>query len=81
MRKKVIVLVSLLFVLVDMYAQTFYYDTTQVFYAQRYVCDVTQESKSVRLYIVKVISLQKLKLSIKKRAQKLLMLKEKRQTL
>ena len=27
MRKKVIVLVSLLFVLVDMYAQTFYYDT------------------------------------------------------
>ena len=50
MRKKVIVLVSLLFVLVDMYAQTFYYDTTQVFYAQRYVCDVTQESKSVRLY-------------------------------
>ena len=29
MRKKVIVLVSLLFVLVDMYAQTFYYDTTQ----------------------------------------------------
>lgn len=33
-----------------MYAQTFYYDTTQVFYAQRYVCDVTQESKSVRLY-------------------------------
>ena len=23
---------------------------TQVFYAQRYVCDVTQESKSVRLY-------------------------------
>ena len=30
MRKKVIVLVSLLFVLVDMYAQTFYYDTTQV---------------------------------------------------
>ena len=28
MRKKVIVLVSLLFVLVDMYAQTFYYDTT-----------------------------------------------------
>ena len=80
MRKKVIVLVSLLFVLVDMYAQTFYYDTTQVFYAQRYVCDVTQESKSVRLYS-KVISLQKLKLSIKKRAQKLLMLKEKRQTL
>lgn len=77
MRKKVIVLVSLLFVLVDMYAQTFYYDTTQVFYAQRYVCDVTQESKSV----IKVISLQKLKLSIKKRAQKLLMLKEKRQTL
>ena len=42
MRKKVIVLVSLLFVLVDMYAQTFYYDTTHVFYAQRYVCDVTQ---------------------------------------
>ena len=36
MRKKVIVLVSLLFVLVDMYAQTFYYDTTQVFYGQRY---------------------------------------------
>ena len=50
MRKKVIVLVSLLFVLVDMYAQTFYYDTTQVFYAQRYFCDVTQESKAVRLY-------------------------------
>ena len=49
MRKKVIVLVSLLFVLVDMYAQTFYYDTTQVFYAQRYVCDVTQESKSVSI--------------------------------
>ena len=40
MRKKVIVLVSLLFVLVDMYAQTFYYDTTQVFYAQRYVCEI-----------------------------------------
>ena len=77
MRKKVIVLVSLLFVLVDMYAQTFYYDTTQVFYAQRYVCDVTQESKSVRLYSKS----NKFKLSIKKRAQKLLMLKEKRQTL
>ena len=50
MRKKVIVLISLLFVLVDMYAQQFYYDTTQVFYAQRYVCDVAQETKLVRLY-------------------------------
>lgn len=52
MRKKVIVLVSLLFVLVDMYAQTFYYDTTQLFCDQRYVyaCDVAQESKLVRLY-------------------------------
>ncbi|WP_294472518.1 DUF5043 domain-containing protein [uncultured Bacteroides sp.] len=35
-----------------MYAQTFYYDTTQVFDDQRYVyvCEVTQESKLVRLY-------------------------------